>query len=534
MEKEKARTFETFLTYALLAVFGLMSFLLNNLQYFWLPNGTDEYAYMGIARRLVIFENKASMLLPFTGDSLLYSYFLGLMHSLTEVPLEVLMRLFHGFLLFCLVGLTYKLGRRFSQTIGFTAAALVGFLFSPVFYPGQAYMTPTLFVHLSILLTLILMLEKRYREVVVVLILSTFLMWWSIIPLVLIILFLLFKWQSRIHIALLVVALLTAYFLVSYPPFLNLFSLPIDFGVYHSGYLNTLWHSMFRYYFPALIVLSFFFKNRFTSKFAVDDELKRVVFALLATSATVYFLTGSYLHLRGIFILLLGVALLVGLAFESLSHMPFRRPFLKKLWPFALAVYIIFISYQTGRVYAGEIAPIPPVIPSEIQAFKWLANSQDMAQNLILSDHATIFTSMFYIDSLDSDYFQNFSSVDYYTRKDRDRFQYFEPATPQMKKLVSFLSAPAMNYDSLEFIRLLEEVFSPEEIFIVISPRTRQVVQIFEKTDHAQLLDARVFDKEGHIPSFEGEAKFKANSLFERVYDNGETQIYRYSSSILK
>ena len=168
---------------SLLWTIWLMSFLMNNLQNFWQPNGTDEYAYMGIARRMIIFENKEALLAPFNGSPLLYSYWLGIVYKLTDVPLEILSRLSHGFVLFFLIFLGYRLGQRFSNTIGLIVAFLIAFSFSPVFFPGQAYMVPSHFLSLSLLLVIPLLLDKKYKSIFLVLILSVFLFWWGLLPL---------------------------------------------------------------------------------------------------------------------------------------------------------------------------------------------------------------------------------------------------------------------------------------------------------------------------------------------------------------
>ncbi|MDP2624803.1 MAG: hypothetical protein Q8P27_01310, partial [Candidatus Peregrinibacteria bacterium] len=95
MEKQTLKpVHQKILSSILLGVFWLMSFILNNLSSFWEPNGKDEYAYFGTARRMVIFENKVPSIEPFQGGALLYSYWLGLLHDLTNVPLEILTRFF--------------------------------------------------------------------------------------------------------------------------------------------------------------------------------------------------------------------------------------------------------------------------------------------------------------------------------------------------------------------------------------------------------------------------------------------------------
>jgi len=513
------------LSYSLLGVIWLISFLMNNLQNFWQPNGTDEYAYMGIARRMIIFENKEALLAPFQGSPLLYSYWLGIVYKLTDVPLEILMRLSHGFILFLLIFFGYRLGQRFNNTIGLIVAFLIAFAFSPVFYPGQAYMVPSHFLSLSFLLIIPLLLDKKYKSILLILVLNAFLFWWGLPPLIAFLLIYFFDLRSKKHLFFIVGAFLLLLFLLSFQPFLDLshfFQFASNLSNSNAPhYFSDLW-SRFYFYIPALLGLIPLY-----SKFSTP-RLKsaiHIALSLFFTSLLFYILLGTYTHLRMLFLFFLSLFLLIGVGYEFLSHIT-KNIFLKKLLSILFIFYFLLISYQTGRTYATDIATIPPMISSEVSAFEWL-ESQSVSKDLLISDYGTIVTSMFHVNTLDSLYFQNKPSKKRSSQEDK-YYAYFDLGTPEMRRFYNILSEPIFSVESIEFLNKTKIYLGADQLFVIISPRTRQTIAIFDGSKQTKVHDSLVITRDANY-SFIGEEKFLNSALFDTVYNNEETQIYQYT-----
>lgn len=513
------------LSYTLLGVIWLMSFLLNNLQNFWQPNGTDEYAYMGIARRMIIFENKEALLAPFQGSALLYSYWLGIVYKLTDVPLEILMRLSHGFILFLLIFLGYRLGQRFSNIIGLIVASLIAFSFSPVFFPGQAYMLPSHFLSLSFLLIIPFLLDKKYKSILLILVLDAFLFWWGLPPLIAFLLIYTFDLRSKKNLLFIVGTFLLLLFLLSFQPFLDLFYF-FQFAANLSNsnathYFSDLW-GRFYFYVPALLGLIPLY-----SKFSTP-RLKsaiRIALSLFFTSLLFYILLGTYTHIRMLFVFFLSLFLLIGVGYEFLSHIA-KNIFLKKLLSILFVFYFLLITYQTGRTYAKDIAVIPPIISSEVSAFEWL-ESQSVSKDLLISDYGTIFTSMFHVNTLNSHYFQN-KAPEKLSPQAANLYTYFDLARPQTSIIYNILSEPIFSVDSIEFFNKTKSTLGADHLFVIISPRTRQTISIFDTSEQTKILDSRVITRDANY-NFIGEEKFSNSALFDTVYNNEETQIYQYN-----
>lgn len=502
-----------------------MSFLANNLQNFWLPNGTDEYAYMGIARRMVIFENKEAILTPFQGSPLLYSYWLGIVHSLTNIPLETLTLLMHGFVLFLLIFLGYRLGQRFSKTTGLIVAILIGFSLSPQFFPGQAYMVPSHFLSLSLLLIIPLLLGRNRNRVFMVLLLCTLLFWWGILPLIAFILIYYFNPLSLKHLILSIGAFVLLKLMLTFQPFLDLshfFLLVSNFSSSNTpDYLATLW-SYFYIYLPALAGLIILYPKFSHSHFKSSI---RIAISLLFTSFFFYIILGTHIHTRMFFLFFLSCFLLIGIGYDY-SNATIKNSLLKKSLPFLLVCYFIFAFYRAGYTYATDIAVIPTMIPSEVSAFEWI-EKQDVSNDLLISDYATIFTSMFHVNTLNSNYFQNKAPKNW-SDEEASLHSYLNLRSPQMKTIYSIFSDPFFSTESIDFLTESQQIFKADKLFVIISPRTREAIARFAESEKPKTHDSRVIMRAKDY-DFVGEGKFSTSALFEIIYDNGETQIYQYN-----
>ncbi|HCW32580.1 MAG: hypothetical protein UT55_C0007G0012 [Candidatus Peregrinibacteria bacterium GW2011_GWE2_39_6] len=517
-----------FLPYILVSLLGIMSVLLNNLQYFWLPNGTDEYVYMGIARRMIIFENKLAFIAPFQGSALLYSYWLGIVYKITGVPLEVLTRFCHATLLFLLIFLGYHLGKKFSESAGIILAALIAFIPTPVFYPGQTYVTPSFFSNIILLLLILTLTNKpiNYKHLIILGLLEIFLFWWGLFPILIFVAFYYFFQNKPRHKTILLFTLLIAgfYFLLSYESFQDLspfFKYAANLKEDNSAnYWPGIW-GIFKYYLPALLGLPIFFlpkEHRF-------KPLLTTTCALLGTIFFIYFLIGGYAHLRILFFSFLSILMIFTVGYLFVNSR-IKSLFLKTVFSLCFIIYILFLGYRTGKTYAVEIAPIPPAITSEMQAFEWLQTNYDMPTRLIVSDAGTIFSSNFYVNSLTAYYYQNFASdnesADYAAHA-----CYFYATTPKMYRILKTLSEPILTLSSIDFLNEMKSFFKADDLFIIISPRTRMTVSYFDQSEGKILYEARINPRDETF-TFAGETKFKDNSYFEQIYDNEETQIYRY------
>ncbi|MDP4011134.1 MAG: hypothetical protein Q8P72_02790, partial [Candidatus Roizmanbacteria bacterium] len=439
---------------------------------------------------------------------------------------------FHGFMLFLIIFLGYQVGKRISETGGLILAGLLAFSFSPVFYPGQTYMVPSLFMNVGVLSIILMLWDKRYKLLILPIALMILLFWYSIVPILIFVGLYFFNLRSFKHIALLIALGGLGYFLLSYQPFLDL----SHFFQYAAAlsdnndpnYLFSIWDNFFMFYLPALVgVVGITYLSDHS-----DDSIMRILLSLLTTSFLLFIFLGTYTHLRSLFFLFLPTFMLIALGYEMLTKKSAFRPQTAKVLSVGLALYMILISYHVGSTYANQIAVIPPYISSEVDAFEWMDESHDLSESLIVSDYGTIFSSMFHVDTRNSDYFSNQDYLEEnFSFIDQKRYEYFFTDRPKMYSIYKAFSEPVLTLDSIEFLTDMQDDFDAKELFIVISPRTRTNIELFDMSNQENVAELKIIDANAD-PTFEGEEKFRTSPYFELLYDEDEVQVYRFLISL--
>jgi|GEM_PF-4931196 len=523
-----------FITPFYLGVVWLLSLVLNNLSDSWYyAHGSDEYTYIGSARRLIFFENKDFTLIPFKDSPLLLSYWIGLVSFFSHIPIEFLFRLFHGLGLLFLIVMTYKIGRRFNLMIAFFLPALIGFSPSPDFYPGLAYLLPSFFLSIFSLLIIDHLSSTHYKFVVLDLLLVLFFYPYAF-PIFLIFLFFYFNFIYLKKLSFIPILLFGCFYFLS-PNWDLLSSIPIlnlilTFTNWSGGgtdfYFHQFYNTYFIYFIPLAIGLIFvFLKPSIRQRFSF---LLFSALALTSTSLFLFFFVNPYIYIRTLFLLYVALFIVISIGFYSLYYFLQTR-YLKMIVSGLIILYIFSVTFYMGTIYAHSLAPFPPFDYSEIQAFEWLQNNYDMPSTFIVSDYYTLVASLAYTNSLNSNFMVSKHGIIFYSEEEKEvAFMLSNPETPFMGDIADFLSSPFLTGDSFNLIQTIFNDFKPTQLIVIISPRTRQTLGI---NYLGNFFPSSVLDTTSVYPSLTGEAKFKTNNFyFNLVYDNGETQVYEYNS----
>lgn len=242
--------------------------------------------------------------------------------------------------------------------------------------------------------------------------------------------------------------------------------------------------------------------------------------SLLFVSSFFYGFFGTYSHTRALFLFLLPLFLLIGAGYELVS-LQIKGIYTKRVLSIFLVLYIVFIFNEFSTTYAQDISPLQP------EAFEWLNDNLDLTNTLLVSDYGTTFASMFHINTLNSQYFQNHPVAEL-SSADASLASYFEGNTSKPKIIHDIFSEPLFTANSFSFLNNMITEFGADDILLIISPRTRQAIWMFDESDKKTLYQVRSAQRGSNF-SFTGEFKFLTNPLFELVYGNDETQIYRYN-----
>jgi uncharacterized membrane protein (DUF485 family) len=514
----------------MLTTLWLMSFLLNNLSAFWSPNGSDEYGYIGLANRFVVFENKTFSPLPFLDISGAFSYWIGLLSVLTDMDPTYLFRLGHGLVLAGIVWAAYRFAQTISPSLGLPFAALMAFMFSPVFYPGSAYMLPSLFFGLVVLLAGRHAMEKRYDLLLFDAVLLTGLYWQALPIFITVIgLFLLLRRHPKLRTGLvLFLALLS--FISPWSWFEGITVFPFNYLAsfqqsYDPLYLSLFWKNYDVFLIPGLLGLYALYDQR---KQAVASTLLTWISVTLLLNAFFYASINPLLHIRTLVLFYIGLFLLIAYGLSWLRqrfHTATWAGLSSSYWILSgYGLYVMFIAWQMGTIYHEQIASIPPYHADEVAAFHWIqAQVEDVDQSLLLSDQSTMTVSLNEVNSLTAKY-MNATAVD----RDSDLYETFNNGSETLHDLYEFLAAPYFNYGDLRLLDNLQTQFETDQILLVISPRTRQELSYYNLKD--SIKRSLVLDPNTEPYAFDGESKFQSSPYFELIHSVGEAQVYRYVS----
>ncbi|MFA6436473.1 MAG: hypothetical protein WCW30_05075, partial [Candidatus Gracilibacteria bacterium] len=262
-----------------------------------------------------------------------------------------------------------------------------------------------------------------------------------------------------------------------------------------------------------------FFKTSIRKQFS---SLLLISFSLFLTSFFFCVFINSFICTRTLFLLYVALYIAISIGFYSLYCL-FQTQYFKIIILSSISLYFIVVFFSMGSFFSGGIAPFPPVNHSEIQAFEWLQNNYDMSSVFIVSDFYTLETSSKHINSLNSNLLIESGS------EEEKKIASMLQSSNFMQEIFDFLSSPFLTGDSLNFIQTIFNDFNPSELIIIISPRTRQALGL--DYPNGVFFPSAILDTTTDFPPLKGENKFQNNnSYFDLIYDNGETQVYKYNA----
>ena len=147
------------------------------------------------------------------------------------------------------------------------------------------------------------------------------------------------------------------------------------------------------------------------------------------------------------------------------------------------------------------------VIEPEKEAFIWMQTKNNLS-SLIISDYSTLTVAPLYIN--------NFNFEFYYKN-------YYKE---QLKSLLLLLSKIQWQESDQKYLQKIKQDYQINDVFILISPRTRYGIYMWEIGNHIDKYRGIPKDHKNY-PRFKGESKFKNKEIFQEIYNKDDIQIYR-------
>jgi len=450
---------------------------------FLAERSSDEHAYIGLANKLVYFQNKDPQFFPWQGQgSHLFSYSLGFISLISGISTESAFRIVHLIVIFFIILSGYLLGKElFLQTGPLLAfSALFALIPSTGTWVGPAAMVPSTLAFIPIINIIRNTISRTWKwPLAVWLLLLALIYAWFLVPVAA---FLLVYWlflRTRfLYFMLSLVGLVVGWLFVA-KPLLSLFSssfvwLPMLFhpistiweNVRYPGRMNYIQFllSHTNYLLPiAIVALSYVIWRIIKLKKQGQDinSSLSLGFLLLVASALFLLIGGDRLLSRSIIFLFIGLFVLVIYFFSFILKKQSR------LSQCLLVLIFIVGAVQVAQTNASQLFEQLAMTNAERSMIEQLRQMKKPRDYLILSDINSMLVLDYYLD------IQNIRLLDAankdYVGMDRE-------------VLMNFFVSPTLLSEELEFLDGLKNKTGAKEILILSSNRTRVSVSSFRAT----------------------------------------------------